>query len=302
MEPRRRVHPLIQVFFLNIGVAVEVDDADFLGRDFRDTAHTGKADGVVAADHDREAAGGGHMAHRPRDLVKGFLKVRGDREHVARIAERHLFAQVDADFVVVGRVKRRDFAHALRAEPGAGAIGRAAVERDTKDGRVVMRDLQHVLGIGRFQERIDARVMWQLAPREGGDRLVLDAVGPREAHAQRPAALLVPAALGQVALFLHRLPAAQLGEVRVVFAPLTGVQLGREVAGMVGSGVSRGRKHLCLLSSCRVWRRLSRALVAATRGARGRVPCRVNWRGPARGRGRGCAGTGCPGRGRRSHR
>ena len=56
MEPRRGVHPLIEVFFLDVGVAVEMDDADFLRGAFSDAAHARKPDGMIAADHDGQAA------------------------------------------------------------------------------------------------------------------------------------------------------------------------------------------------------------------------------------------------------
>ena len=54
------------------------------------------------------------MGDRPADLVEGLFDVAGDGEDVARVAERHLLAQIDADFVIVRRIERRDLAHALR--------------------------------------------------------------------------------------------------------------------------------------------------------------------------------------------
>jgi hypothetical protein len=160
------------------------------------------------------------MADGAADLVEGLLEVRRNGEHVARIAQRHLLAQVDGHLVVVGRVERRDLAHPLRPEPRAGAIGGAPVEGDAQHGGVVILHLRHVLGVGRLEEGVDPCVMRQLAPREGRDRLVLDRVRAGQPHAQRPATFLVPPAFGQTRLGLHRFPALQLREVGVMSAPV----------------------------------------------------------------------------------
>ena len=42
MEPRRCVHPLIEVLFLDVDVAVEMDNADALGGTLGNAAHAGK--------------------------------------------------------------------------------------------------------------------------------------------------------------------------------------------------------------------------------------------------------------------
>ena len=70
MEPRCGVHPFVEVFFLNVGMAVKMDDTDFLGRAFGDTAHTRKTNRVVAADHDWQTARAEHMADRAADLIE----------------------------------------------------------------------------------------------------------------------------------------------------------------------------------------------------------------------------------------
>ena len=137
-----------------------------------DAAHAGKADRMVAAQHDRQRARRGDMADAPGDLVEALFEIGRDGEDVAGVAQRHLLAQVDAELVVVGRVERRDAADALRPEAGAGPVGGAAVEGDADDRRVVFADVADVLDIGRLQEGVDAGEMRQLAAREGRDRLV----------------------------------------------------------------------------------------------------------------------------------
>ena len=103
------------------------------------------------------------MRNPARDLVEALFQIGGNGEDVARVAQRHLLAQIDADLVVIRRVERRDAADALRPEAGAGAIGGAAVERDADHRCIVFRDIAHILHIGRLQEGVDPGEMRQLA-------------------------------------------------------------------------------------------------------------------------------------------
>ena len=219
MEPGRGVHPLVQVLLLDVGMAVEMDDADGLRRAFGDAAHGGEADGMVATQDDRHRTAGEDMGAGARDLVEGLLDVRRDGEDVARIAKRHLFPQVHAQFVVVGGVERGDLADALWPEAGAGAVGGAAVERRAQHGGVEMADIGHVLRIGRLQEGVDAGIVGQFTAREGGDGAVLHRFRRRQPHAQRPLPLLLPFLRGQFRLRPRRLPAEQLRQVRMVLSP-----------------------------------------------------------------------------------
>ena len=77
---------------LDVGVAIDVDDADLLGGDGGDAADAGEADGVVAPDDERHRARRRHVRHRVRDLVERLLDVGRDREHVAHVGQRHLLA------------------------------------------------------------------------------------------------------------------------------------------------------------------------------------------------------------------
>jgi hypothetical protein len=178
------------------------------------------------------------MRHRAADLVEGLLDVAGDREDVARVAKAHLFAQVHPDLVVVRGVERGDLAHPLRSEAGAGAVGGAAVERRAEDGGVVVADLGHVLGIGGFQEGVDAGVVGELAAREGRNRSVLDRVGGGEAHAERPSLFLLPFRAGNGFLRPGGAPAEELRQVGVVEAPVLAP------AGAARAGaLTRGEEH-----------------------------------------------------------
>ena len=81
------------------------------------------------------------MAYSAANLVKGFFDIGGDGKDIARVTKGHLLAQIDTDFVVVRRIERRDFAHALRTEAGAGAVGGPAVKGDAQHGRIIVCDL-----------------------------------------------------------------------------------------------------------------------------------------------------------------
>ena len=54
-------------------MAVEMDDADAFRRALRDTAHAREADGVIAAEHQRQRAGRKHMADTAGDLIETLL-------------------------------------------------------------------------------------------------------------------------------------------------------------------------------------------------------------------------------------
>src|SRR3546814_6851962 len=78
-----------------------------------------------------EGAGAKHMPDGVADLVEGLFDVGRDGEHVAGVAQRHLLAQVHADFVVVRGVQRRNTAHAQ--------IGRAHVWTPVTNAHLVCR-------------------------------------------------------------------------------------------------------------------------------------------------------------------
>jgi len=176
------------------------------------------------------------MGDAAGDLIEAFFKVRRDGEDVAGIAERHLFPEIDAHLVIVGRIERRDSSNSLGAEAGAGAVGGAAVEGDADDGGIILADILDVLDIGRLQEGVDAGEVGELAAGKGGDRFVGDAVGAGEAHVERPFYLLGPALAGELPFRFDRAPAlaVQFFIAGMVMAPLMRQMLGPDPAGRHG--------------------------------------------------------------------
>ena len=116
----------------------------------------------------------------------------GDREDVAEVGDGDRLAQVDAELEAVRPVERGDLADALRPEAGAGAVGRAAVERRAEHGDVVLAAAAHVLDVRRLEEGVDAGEVRQLAAAEGRDALVDDRVGAGQAELQAAGDLLLP--------------------------------------------------------------------------------------------------------------
>jgi hypothetical protein len=124
------VHPLVEVGLLGVDVPVEVDDPELAAVQVRgDAAGRRVPDGVVAAEHDREGAALVDVADRVGDLVEGLLDVAGDGEHVTEVGDGDRLPQVHPQLEAVRPVQRGDLADPLRAEAGAGAIRRTAVER-----------------------------------------------------------------------------------------------------------------------------------------------------------------------------
>src|SRR6266478_2843601 len=184
-----------------------MNDADALGRALRNAAHAGKSDRMVAAEHQRQRARREHMGDAPGYLVEALLQISRDREYVAGIAQRHLLAQVDAELVVVRRVERRDAANALRSEASPGPIGRAGIERDADQRRIILADVAHILHIGRLQKGVDAGKMRQLSACKGRYRLVRQAFGAGQAHVERPLLFPAPTRFRQLPLRLGGFPA-----------------------------------------------------------------------------------------------
>ena len=226
-------------------MTIEMHDPDAFGRAFRDPAHCRIADGMVAADDDRHGPGRKDMRTGTTDLIEALFDIAGNGEDIAGIAQRHLFAQIDSHFIVVGRVERRNLAQALRPETRPRTIGRAPIEGHAQHGRVILADLLHILRIGRLQEGVDPGVMRQFPAREGRDRLVVQRIRSGQAHAQGPGLFLVPFAFGQFRLVHHGGPAAQFGQVGVMLARRRRIEVHR----MVRPAASSVRRDHTVISS-----------------------------------------------------
>ena len=125
-----------------------------------------------------------------------------DREDVAEVGDGDRLAQVDAQLEAVRPVERGDLADALRAEPGAGAVGGAAVERGAEHGDVVLAAAAHVLEVGRLEEGVDAGEVRQLAAGERRDAPVDDGVRAGQAELEAAGDLLLPLGGRQLGLAL----------------------------------------------------------------------------------------------------
>jgi hypothetical protein len=165
-------------------------------------------------------------------LIEGFLEIGRDRKDVAEVAHRHLLAEIDPDLEIIGCVKRRNPADCLRTKAGARPKGRAAVERRTEDRRVVLPGVANILDIGRLEEGVDPGVMRQLAPREGRDGSIFDALSPGQPHLDRPLPLGLPRGLRQGCLAVDRPPSLEplLVEIRMVVASISGQGIGDPAA------------------------------------------------------------------------
>ena len=172
------------------------------------------------------------MRHGSTDLIEGLFEIGRDREDIAEVAHRHLLPQIDPYLEIIGRVERRNPPDGLRAEAGARPKGRAAVARRSEDRRVVLPGVANILDIGRLEEGVDPGVMRQLAPREGRDGPIFDALCPGQPHLDRPLPLGLPRGLRQGCLAVDRPPSLEppLVEIRMVVASISGQGIGDPAA------------------------------------------------------------------------
>ena len=201
VEPRRGVHPLVEVGLLGVDVPVEVDDADVAVHIRRHAADGGEADRVVPAEHHGHHALLHDVRHRLADLVERLLQVAGDGEHVTDVDHVQLFAQVDTHLVVVGAEEVRGAADALRTEPGARPVGGTRVERHAEERHLGVVDLVDVLDERTVQERpAFAREVRQL-PATNVEMAVVDR-RRRLSPKARPRSISSRSAVGQLRLGL----------------------------------------------------------------------------------------------------
>ena len=176
-EPRRRVHALIHILFLDVDMAVDVDDADIAVDMWSDAADIGEAEAMVAAADDGKYTRRVDMRDGLGDLVEGLLDIAGNDEDVAGVAKIELLIDVDAAVEPIAVIERRDAPHRLRAKAGAGAVGGGGIERRADEGRLEVADLADVLAIGRLHEGVDAGEGRLMAAAEQRDVAIDDGVG-----------------------------------------------------------------------------------------------------------------------------
>jgi hypothetical protein len=73
-------------------------------------------------------------------------------EDVTEVAHRHLLAQIDPDFEIIGRVEGGNPANALWPKASTGPKRGAAVEGYAENCRIVLADITNILDIGRLEE------------------------------------------------------------------------------------------------------------------------------------------------------
>jgi hypothetical protein len=105
----------------------------------------------------------------------------------------------------------------------------------------------HVLDVGRLEEGVDPGKMRLLAPGEGRDRPVGQALGPGQAHIEGPFHFPVPALAGELAFGVQRLPALGL-ELVVVRMVATNFLGRRPQAGMPRRPAEKVADHAILLA------------------------------------------------------
>ena len=126
-----------------VGVRVEVDQghpalAEVLGH----AGRVGPGDGVVAAEDQRDGAVAGHLVHRGLQVAHGPGRVAGEHLHVPGVVDAQILQAVGAQRQRgPGPVVRQvvGLPDVLRAEPGPGPVGGAAVERGPDDHHVGVR-------------------------------------------------------------------------------------------------------------------------------------------------------------------
>jgi len=158
----------------------------------------------------------------------------------------HLLAQVDALFVIVRRVQRRDAPDALGAEPRPGAVGAPPVERHPHNGHVVFPDEAGILDVRRLEEGVDPGEVRKLPPRERRDRLVVDGRRAGQAVDQGLGDLAIEVRAGDIRLLQRRPPPLGVRGVEGIRVVLTPLRLLEQFPGQRRGApglVDGGRRH-----------------------------------------------------------
>mmetsp|Transcript_3591 Transcript_3591/g.6859 ORF Transcript_3591/g.6859 Transcript_3591/m.6859 type:complete len:246 (-) Transcript_3591:197-934(-) len=191
MKVGRGMHAFIEILFLNIRVTVHVNDTNILAGHRRNATHGGETDGMIATQNDRHGSRASNVRHGVADLIKGLFNIGRDGEDVTSITQTHLFAQINASFVIVGRVERRNASNALRTKPGTGTVRATSIKGNSHDGGVVPLDVTDIFDKGCLHERVDTGKMRKLSSGKGRDGLVINTTGTGETHFQTASRLCI---------------------------------------------------------------------------------------------------------------
>ena len=134
-----------------VRMRVEVDEPDRLPEMARARAYVGLGDRVVAAEHDRQRAGGEHFGDRVLDGSVGANWIGRDDGRVPEVDDPEMVGPVDLRLEVVPRGRGRR-SNRPRAEPRSREIRDELVERCSHDGDVDVGQLRRVLGVGEVGE------------------------------------------------------------------------------------------------------------------------------------------------------
>ena len=149
-----------------VGVRVEVDHRDpAVAEHVGHPLGVGVGDGVVAAEHDRDRAGAGHLLDRRLEGGQRALDVAGVHLHVAGVDDAQVLQAVGAQRqagprAVVGQVVL--LPDRLRPEARPGSVGGAAVEGRAEDHDVrvgVRRGLVEVAPVDAEEGEVGAELL-----------------------------------------------------------------------------------------------------------------------------------------------
>ena len=87
MEVGCGMHSFIEIFFLNVGVTIDMDDANVFRRDRCQTSDGGESNGMITSKNDGHGTMGGNVSNSVGDLVKALFDIGGDSEDIANITE-----------------------------------------------------------------------------------------------------------------------------------------------------------------------------------------------------------------------
>jgi hypothetical protein len=109
-----------------------------------------------------------------RDLIKRLFNVGWNGEDISNVTERHLLAEINAFFIIVRSVQGTDSSNSLGTKAGTRPVGTSAIKWNPDNGSIVLSYIVRVFNVGRLEEGVDARKVWEFTTRKRGNGLVID--------------------------------------------------------------------------------------------------------------------------------